>query len=101
MEEEETNNSLVENNFYENEYEGYENEYGDTVQYEMFNTAQSIARSGPKPYPCQHCNKTFANPQSLQKHTKSHTGETFCNICSKNFSTVPNLRVHMQSVHRS
>jgi len=89
-------------------YEEYEQEYEtEQVEYETVATSQHNINSSagwtnvPKPFPCLYCSKTFANQNSLQKHTKSHTGQTYCDICDKNFSNVPNLRAHHSTVHRS
>jgi len=88
-------------------YEEYPQEYEEQpVQYEAVGVNQGMVRASstgwtnaPKPFPCLYCSKSFSNQNSLQKHTKSHTGQTYCDICDKNFSNVPNLRAHINTVH--
>jgi len=88
-------------------YEEYNHNFNeDPVQYEpgVFNTPQNRGfgtgwSKTSKPFPCQYCDKSFSNRDSLGKHTKSHTGQTYCDICDKNLSTVPNLRAHINTVH--
>jgi len=105
---EDPNQMVVSSEYHEDTaYEEYQLEYEDQqVQYETipFNTTQDRSYSSgwnkaPKPFPCQYCDKSFSNRDSLGKHTKSHTGQTYCDICDKNFSTVPNLRAHISTVH--
>jgi len=87
--------------------EEYPQEYEEQpVHYEAVGLNQGMVRASstgwtnaPKPFPCLYCSKSFSNQNSLQKHTKSHTGQTYCDICDKNFSNVPNLRAHINTVH--
>ena len=52
-----------------------------------------------KLFSCHECGKSYSNKKALQNHNNSHKGLTFCDICNKNFSTVSNLRAHMNSLH--
>jgi len=109
IESEEDTHQMVVNNEFQEDNSGYEFQqaYEEQVQYETVDlghqhkTVSSGWSTTPKPYPCLYCSKSFANQNSLQKHTKSHTGQTYCDICDKNFSNVPNLRAHTSTVHHT
>jgi len=104
-EEEDTSHEIVMSNEYHTDasgYEDYEQNYEDQQIEETFGQELGAVVRGwqvEKPFPCSHCDKSFSNKNSLQKHTKSHTGQTHCDICGKNFSTVPYLRIHIDTVH--
>ena len=50
---------------------------------------------------CDHCEKTFENMRSLQRHvTEQHRGEKItCNLCSEEFSRKEKLKRHIYEVH--
>jgi len=105
--EEEDTANINDCNEYQMQYDDYQEGYEEQEQYDQLTVPETSRNynSGwtntPKPFPCSYCSKSFANQNSLQKHTKSHTGQTYCNLCDKNFSNVPNLRAHISTVHRT
>jgi len=101
-------NQMVLSCDYQDDNSGYEEYEEQPVQYDavavgvnqgMVRASSTGWTNAPKPFPCLYCSKSFSNQNSLQKHTKSHTGQTYCDICDKNFSNVPNLRAHINTVH--
>lgn len=48
-------------------------------------------------YVCNICNKQFACPEELKKHTMSHTGKkpSSCYICRENLTEVQDLQNHL------
>jgi len=55
--------------------------------------------SSSKQYSCDECGKSYSSKNALTNHKNRHKGLTFCDICNRNFSTVSNLRAHMNSLH--
>jgi len=100
----EVSHEVVENSQYQesqDEY-GYEQHYQESSlvyqeEEEMMNTAQGWNFS--KQFSCYECGKSYSNKKALQNHRNSHKGLTFCEVCSKHFSTVSNLRAHM-NIHQ-
>ncbi|CAH0389753.1 unnamed protein product [Bemisia tabaci] len=52
-----------------------------------------------KPFVCNICGVRYKLASSLRSHKKSHTDETFCYTCNKNFSSKGNLKTHLKYVH--
>lgn len=56
-----------------------------------------------KAYVCEYCSKEFVIKGDLNKHTRSHTGDTpyHCKDCEKQFSDISSLYRHTAEKHRS
>ena len=96
--------------------EGYLNRHLET-KHTHTKISKTLENSGPV---CSECGKVFANPRTLEKHTKTHLKcntckqeftsmedakshkkeHTFCKICQKEFHFVSKLTKHITSVHK-
>nr|XP_018916113.1 PREDICTED: gastrula zinc finger protein XlCGF48.2-like [Bemisia tabaci] len=59
-----------------------------------------IEHGGMRNFSCSDCGACYKNADSLRAHRKTHTGETYCQLCRKTLSTRFNLRMHMISAHK-
>lgn len=50
---------------------------------------------------CDICNKCFTLRTNLTAHYQKHMGQTNCPFCSQVYSTVGNLKTHINRVHSS
>ncbi|XP_037069485.1 zinc finger protein ZFAT-like [Pollicipes pollicipes] len=49
---------------------------------------------------CDICGHTYRNLKALGDHKNKHKGLTVCPVCRRVLSNIPNLRMHLRSVHR-
>jgi uncharacterized Zn-finger protein len=56
------------------------------------------SHTGETPYKCGECGKGFTRKDRLQTHTRIHTGEKpyCCNQCGKGFNQSSHLKTHIQ-----
>lgn len=52
---------------------------------------------GARPFKCNKCSRSFADPATLRNHHRVHTKETpyVCGTCNRGFSQIGNLKRHM------
>ena len=58
------------------------------------------ATTGPRPYRCEVCQRSFREVATLRKHEQLHRADRpyVCNTCGKSFLWSSNLKVH-ERVH--
>lgn len=66
----------------------------DLKDHECVPLSEESAKEGENRLSCQVCNKSFANPQYLNRHEATHKGTFQCDICLKGFSRNEELSWH-------
>ena len=76
-------------------------------QHHMFwklTTKHILATHNGSPYKCEHCGKTFRNPETYHRHLfDKHTGKDYkCKVdgCDLNFDTRNKLKRHLMHKHK-
>jgi len=61
----------------------------------------ALTHSSVKPYECEHCDRTFADPARWRAHRRSHSNVRpfICHICGKAFREQFQLKKHIQVSH--
>ena len=62
-------------------------------------TSLSLPTDGGSQFKCGDCDKVYRSAIALTNHAKQHLGLTVCPICSKAYSIIPSLRIHLRAVH--
>ncbi|XP_067897334.1 histone H4 transcription factor-like isoform X4 [Heterodontus francisci] len=52
-----------------------------------------------KTFPCQHCDKQFANERLLRDHVRNHVNQFKCPLCDMTCTTFSSLRTHIKFRH--
>ncbi|KAM0210011.1 hypothetical protein ACHAQI_006123 [Fusarium lateritium] len=62
---------------------------------------QTLDRSGPRTYTCQHCSKVCTKLSNLRSHLQIHTGERHfgCVLCGSRFARSSDRMRHMRTQH--
>lgn len=55
---------------------------------------------GSERFHCHQCGKVFRHRDSLAHHKLTHQGQTTCPYCSKVFSRMYTMRIHVMKVHK-
>ncbi|XP_063437541.1 uncharacterized protein LOC134718768 [Mytilus trossulus] len=68
-----------------------------------FRTHMKWHENGEDHFKCNLCNRKFLNQESLLIHERVHSGNTpyQCGFCSKSYSTIKNLRIHQNRMHKN
>ncbi|CAC5403078.1 KRAB [Mytilus coruscus] len=68
-----------------------------------FRTHMHWHENGEDHFECNLCNRKFLNQENLLTHERVHSGNTpyQCGFCSKSYSTIKNLRIHQNRMHKN